>query len=70
MHIDKARKVGAGLAGGAGGVIIGNFINILIITEGNNPNGIFSFLYIASVLAVIGSIFMIAAFHGKEHHRE
>ena len=70
MHIDKARKVGAGLAGGAAAVVFGNFINIVSDSEGKNPNGIFTFLYTASVLAIIASIFMIDAFHGKQHHRE
>ncbi len=29
MHVDKARKLGAGLAGGAATVILANFINMI-----------------------------------------
>ena len=70
MHADKARKLGAGLAGGAATVVLINFINMMSNASGNNPNGIFTFLYVASVFAILGSVFMIFAFAGKDHHRE
>ena len=70
MHADKARKVGTGLAAAAATAVIVNFINFIINTEGSNPQGVLTFLYTASVFALIGSIFMIVAFVGNEHHRE
>ncbi len=70
MHVDKARKLGAGLAGGAVIVVFGNFMNMMINAEGSNPQGIFTFLYTTSIFAVLGSVFMIFGFSGKDHHRE
>ena len=37
MHVEKARKLGAGLAGGAAAVVFSNFINMMINAEGRNP---------------------------------
>ena len=70
MHADKARKVGTGLAAGAATVVLVNFINFIVKSEGKNPQGVFTFLYTASIFALIGSNIMIVAFVGNEHHRE
>jgi membrane-associated HD superfamily phosphohydrolase len=64
MHVDKARKVGAGIAAGAAIVTIVNIINY-----GENVNGIVTFLYIATALAFIGSLLMIAIYSVNEHQR-
>ena len=65
MHHDKARKIAAGLAGGAFGFAFAN-----VVSYGGNPDGIFTFLYIGTFLALIGSAFMIAATSMKEHSRD
>ena len=65
MHHDKARKITAGLAGFAFGFTLVN-----IFAYGGNPEGIFTFLYIGTVLALIGSAFMIAATSLKEDTRD
>ena len=57
MHKIWARALGAGLA--AGGCIF-NFMNI--VKYGENTGGILTFLYIATALAIIGSIFMFYAY--------
>lgn len=57
MHKDIARVIGAGLVGGA---FAWNAMNIF--TYGENPDGILTFLYIATALAIIASIFIFAAY--------
>ena len=64
MHVDKARKVGTGISAAAAVVVIVNIINY-----GENPNGILTFLYIASVLAFVASLSMIGVYSVSEHQR-
>jgi hypothetical protein len=65
MQIEKARKVGFGISIGAFTVAFAN-----IVMYGGNPNGIFTFLYIGTALALVGSIFMIAVFSVSEEQRQ
>ncbi len=65
MHIESAKKLGAGLAGAAFGMCFFN-----IVTYGSNADGSLTFLYIATVLALISQIFMIAVYSVSEHQRQ
>ena len=64
MHVDKARKITAALAAIA---LINCIVNVS--NYGVNPNGIFTFLYIGTILAIISQIVMIAASAMPDHHR-
>lgn len=64
MHVDKARKITAAVAAIA---LINCIVNVS--NYGGNPNGIFTFLYIGTILAIISQIVMIAVSVMSEHHR-
>ncbi len=70
MHVDKASKLGAGLAGGAAIVVLANLINM--INKTGNPQGIseLEFLYTASGFAILCSLYMIFGFICKELYRK
>ena len=71
MHADKARKIGVAIAGGAATAVLVNFINIIAFWEDYFLNSAdFTFMYVASAFAILGSIFMIFAFIGSDHLRE
>ena len=57
MHKIWARALGGGLPAGA---CVLHFMNM--VNYGENTGGILTFLYIATALAIIGSIFMIYAY--------
>ena len=65
MHVETVRKVGAGFAVAAFGMCFWN-----IVTYGSNIGGSFTFLYIATALAIISQIFMIAVYSVSEHQRQ
>ena len=64
MHVDKARKVGTGIS-----AVAAIFVIVNIINYGENPNGILTFLYIASVLAFVASLAMIGVYTVNDHQR-
>ena len=57
MHVETVRKVGAGFAVAAFGICFWN-----IVTYGSDIGGSFTFMYIATILAIISQIFMIAVY--------
>ena len=65
MHVDKARKYTLVLSAIA---LINCILNT--INYGADPYGVLTFLYIATILAIISQVFMIGASAIPEHYRE